>query len=217
LATATHAVGALLCLDLAHAIGNIPLALHDWNVDCAAWCSYKYLNGGPGAIAGAFIHERHAGDGALPRLQGWWGHESASRFQMPAGFLPGPGAAAWQLSNPPILAAAPLLASLPRFRSAGMTALREKSLQLTGYLEILLQQRCRDSLQIVTPAHSAERGCQLSLRVIAGRAVARALFDSLLPRGVVADWREPDIIRLAPVPLYNSYQDVWRAVDALCA
>jgi kynureninase len=213
LAASTHAVGALLCLDLAHAIGNIPLALHDWNIDCAAWCSYKYLNGGPGAIGGAFIHERHS-TRELPRLEGWWGHEGASRFQMRAEFRPGRGAAAWQLSNPPILSTAPLLASMQQFRAAGMAALRAKSLQLTGYLEALLRQRGGDSLQIVTSGTAAQRGCQLSVRM--GPA-ARASFDALLPRGVVADWREPDIIRLAPVPLYNSYHDVWRAVDALCS
>jgi kynureninase len=216
LTSAAHAAGALLCLDLAHAIGNIPLALHDWNVDCAAWCSYKYLNGGPGAIAGAFIHQRHAGDTHLTRLEGWWGHERASRLQLRADFVPSTGAEAWQLSNPPILATAPLLASLAQFRSAGIAALRAKSLQVTGYLEFLLQQRCGNSLQIVTSPLAAERGCQLSVRVRGNRTRARALFDTLLPRGVVADWREPGIIRLAPVPLYNSYHDVWRAVDALC-
>jgi kynureninase len=216
LAAMTHAAGALLCLDLAHAIGNIPLALHDWNVDCAAWCSYKYLNGGPGAIAGAFIHQRHAGDTHLTRLEGWWGNERASRLQLRADFVASPGAEAWQLSNPPILATAPLLASLAQFRGAGIAALRAKSLRLTGYLEFLLQQRCGDSLQVVTSPLAAERGCQLSVRVRGTRTQARALFDTLLPRGVVADWREPGIIRLAPVPLYNSFHDVWRAVDALC-
>jgi kynureninase len=212
---ATHAVGAHLCLDLAHAIGNLPLALHDWNVDAAAWSSYKYLNGGPGAIGGLFIHSRHTEGRALPRFEGWWGHDAATRFDMSPTFSPGRGAAAWQLSNPPILSSAPLIAALADFRRAGIDALRAKSVQLTSYLQQQIEARCADAVQLVTAARADERGCQLSIRIRGGTRQARAVFDSLLPQGVVADWREPDIVRLAPVPLYNSYHDVWRAVDAL--
>jgi kynureninase len=214
---AAHAAGALVCLDLAHAIGNLPLSLHDWQVDCAAWCSYKYLNAGPGALGGVFIHERQLQHRDVPRLEGWWGHDAGSRFAMSPEFAPGAGAAAWQLSNPPIFSSAPLLASLADFRRAGMSALRSKSIQLTAYLQQLLEARCGDSVQLVTPSAAAERGCQLSVRVRGGPRQARAVFDALLPHGVVGDWREPDIIRLAPVPLYNSYHDAWRAADALTA
>ena len=212
-----HAAGALVCLDLAHAIGNLPLSLHDWQVDCAAWCSYKYLNAGPGALGGAFIHERQLQRRDVPRLEGWWGHDAASRFAMAPDFVPGTGAAAWQLSNPPILSAAPLLASLADFRRAGLPALRAKSIQLTAYLWQLLEARCGERLQLVTSSSAAERGCQLSVRVRGGPRQARVVFDALLPLGVVGDWREPDIIRLTPVPMYNSYHDAWRGADALTA
>ena len=214
---AAHAAGALVCLDLAHAIGNLPLSLHDWQVDCAAWCSYKYLNAGPGALGGAFIHELGLQHRDVPRLEGWWGHDVTSRFAMSPDFVPGAGAAAWQLSNPPILSAAPLLASLADFRRAGMSALRAKSIQLTAYLQQLLEARCGDSLQLVTSSSAADRGCQLSVRVRGSPRRACAVFEALLPHGVVGDWREPDIIRLAPVPMYNSYHDAWRAADALTA
>ena len=215
LAQHAHSVGATVCLDLAHAIGNLPLALHDWNIDCATWSSYKYLNAGPGAIGGAFIHERQLRQSELPRLEGWWGHDSATRFQMSPDFRPGTGAAAWQLSNPPIFSAAPLIAALADFRRTGMPALRAKSVLLTGYLQQLIAAFCGDTVQLVTSTLAAERGCQLSVRVHGGRARARAVFEALLPAGIVADWREPDIIRLAPVPLYNSFHDVWRAATAL--
>ena len=207
---AAHAAGAVAGFDLAHAIGNLPLALHADGADFAAWCSYKYLNAGPGAIAGAFIHERH---GDVPRLAGWWGHEAATRFDMSGEFVPGAGAAGWQVSNPPILAAAPLGVALALFRAAGMDALRAKSLQLTGWLEFLLRRRCAGRIAILTPG---ERGCQLSLRLRPAGA-ARAAFAALAPRGIVADWREPDVIRMAPVPLYNTYTDAWRAAEALAA
>jgi kynureninase len=210
-----HDVGANVLLDLAHAIGNVPLALHAWSVDGAAWCSYKYLNGGPGAIGGAYIHEQHTRAGGLPRLEGWWGHTAATRFAMSAQFEPAPGASAWQISNPPILSAAPLLASLAEFRAAGLPALRAKSLQLTAYLRYLLQALCGDVLAVITGAGDAEHGAQLSVRVAGGRAHAHGVFEALLPRGLIADWREPDIIRLAPVPLYNSFHDVWRAAGIL--
>lgn len=217
IARATHAVGALLCADLAHAIGNVPLALHEQDVDCAAWCSYKYLNAGPGATGGLFVHQRHHATVGSSALQGWWGHEGQSRFRMEPQFRPAAGAAALALSNPPILSTAPLLASLRQYQRAGLPALRAKSLQLTAYLEYLLRERCGPRLEQVTGSDPAARGAQLSVRVPGGRARARALFDALAPRGLIADWREPDIIRLAPVPLYNSFEDVWRAADILAA
>ena len=205
---AAHTAGALAGFDLAHSIGNLPLELHAVGADFAAWCSYKYLNAGPGAIAGAFVHERHAD---APRLAGWWGHEAATRFRMSGEFVPASGAAGWQISNPPILSAAPLAIALSLFREAGMAALRAKSQHLTAWLDYLLRRRCAGQVEIITPA---TRGCQLSLRLRPEQR-ARAVFAALAPQGIVADWREPDIIRMAPVPLYNSYEDVWRAAQAL--
>jgi len=209
-----HAVGAIAGFDLAHAAGNVPLALHDSGADFAVWCTYKYLNAGPGAIAAAFVHQRHAHSGR-PRLAGWWGHESATRFAMAPEFTPSPGAEGWQVSNPPILSLAPLRASLAQFQRAGMSALRDKSVRLTGYLEALIRERLDDTLQILTPSDPLQRGCQLSLRVRAGRAQGRDLFEYLLAHGIVGDWREPDVIRLSPTPLYNRYIDVLRAVLAI--
>jgi len=214
LARAAHAAGAQLCVDLAHAIGNLPLALHDWDIDCAAWCSYKYLNAGPGAIGGAFVHRRHHDDRSRPHLAGWWGHEATSRFQMDARFIPGRGAAAWQLSNPPILSTAPLLASLAIFETAGLSALRAKSIRLTDFLWRRLQAHCGAELQCVTPAAEAERGCQLSIRVHGGPERARRVHELLGQRHMVTDWREPDIIRVAPVPLYNRFVDAELAAHA---
>jgi kynureninase len=215
LTRAGHAQGCMVGFDLAHATGNLPLQLHDWGVDFAVWCNYKYMNSGPGAVAGCFVHERHAHDLERPRLAGWWGHDKASRFRMGPDFVPIPGAEGWQLSNPPILGLAPLLASLEIFDDIGMPALREKSLQLTGYLEFLLHERLHDRIEIITPANPAERGCQLSLRVRADRNRARAIYETLEQRGVTCDWREPDVIRLAPVPLYNRYADVYNFVEIL--
>jgi len=195
--------------DLAHAAGNVPLSLHDWEVDFAAWCSYKYLNGGPGAVAGAFVHQRHHGDATIPRFEGWWGHRKDNRFAMPPDFEPIPTAEAWQLSNAPVLSMTPLLASLELFDEAGMAALRQKSLQLAGYLEYVIDEVAAASaapLQIFTPRAAARRGCQVSLD--AG-AQGKALFAYLTEHGVVADWREPSVIRLAPVPLYNNYEDIY--------
>lgn len=210
-----HRQGCAVGFDLAHAIGNVPLRLHDWDVDFAVWCSYKYLNAGPGAIGGCFVHERHAHSFDLPRLAGWWGHDKDSRFQMPATFQPIAGAEGWQVSNPPIFAAAPLLASLPLFDAAGIEALRAKSLQLTAYLQALLQARLSNALTIITPGDPEARGCQLSLRLHRSPAQARAVFHSLEQQGAIGDWREPDIIRVAPVPLYNSFLDVWQFVSRL--
>ncbi|MFC0679282.1 kynureninase [Lysobacter korlensis] len=204
-----RAQGANCGFDLAHAAGNIDLALHDSGADFAVWCHYKYLNSGPGAVAGCFVHERHA-DTDRPRFAGWWGHEARSRFAMGPQFVPTPGAEGWQLSNPPVLALAPLRASLDLFDRAGMPALREKSRSLTGYLESLIRDSLGDVLQVLTPAEPARRGCQLSLRVAGGRDAGRALFDYLASRGVLGDWREPDVIRISPAPLYNTHADVLR-------
>jgi kynureninase len=208
-------VGALAGWDLAHAIGNLPLSLHDWGVDFAAWCSYKYLNGGPGAVAGAFVHARHGRNPALPRFAGWWGHDKQQRFRMEPEFTPIPGAEGWQLSNPPVLGMAALLASLELFTEAGMTALRDKSLALTGLLEQLLKENLREHVEVLTPSSPARRGCQLSLRLRDGATIGRQVFARLGEAGIVCDWREPDVIRAAPVPLYNRFADVERFVEAL--
>ena len=207
-----HARGCVVGFDLAHAAGNLPLALHDSGADFAAWCHYKYVNAGPGAVAGAFVHARHARTDR-PRFAGWWGHDQATRFRMGPEFVPTPGADGWQLSNPPILALAPVRVSLELFAEAGMDRLRAKSLQLTGYLERRVREELADTLQIVTPREPERRGCQLSLRVAGGREHGRALFEFLESRGVVGDWREPDVIRISPVPLYNRFADVDRFVD----
>lgn len=208
---AGHAKGCVVGFDLAHAAGNLHLHLHDWNVDFACWCSYKYINSGPGGLSGVFVHARHANDFDLPRFAGWWGHNKDNRFKMPPWFEPMPGAEGWQLSNPPILALAALRASMEMFDEVGMPALREKSLKLTGYFDALLKARLQsDSIRIITPSDPAQRGCQLSLQT---QSNGRALFDRLTAAGVIADWREPDVIRLAPVPLYNSFMDVWEFVE----
>ena len=213
-ARAANACGAICGLDLAHAIGNVPLALHDCGADFAVWCSYKYLNGGPGALGGAFVHERHAAS-ELPRLAGWWGHERATRFAMGPEFHPAFGAAGWQVSNPPIFSSAPLLASLALFDSAGMAALRAKSLAMNALLLEQIDANLSAQLQCVTPRDAAQRGCQLSLRVRAGRDIGRAWFEKLGARGVVLDWREPDILRIAPVALYNRYADIAQFLQQL--
>lgn len=215
LTAAAHEVGARAGWDLAHAIGNVPLALHDADVDFAAWCSYKYLNGGPGAVAGAFVHARHANDVTLPRFAGWWGHDKKARFRMGPDFVPIPGAEGWQLSNPPVLGMAALLASLETFTDAGMGRLRTKSLALTGLLERLLDERLAERVEILSPRAPARRGCQLSLRLRDGAAAGRTVHERLGEAGMVCDWREPDVIRVAPVPLYNRYEDVARFVAAL--
>lgn len=213
LIAAGRAAGAAVGVDLAHAIGNVPLALHDWDADFAVWCSYKYLNAGPGAIGGCFVHERHAHRRELPRFAGWWGHDKASRFAMGPEFEPIAGAEGWQLSNPPVLATAPLIASLEVFRRAGLDRLREKSLALALYLRRLIEARLPGAVDILTPSDPREQGCQLSLRLpslAAGRCHERLAAD-----GVIVDWREPDTLRLSAVPLYNSFRDVYTAVDSL--
>ncbi len=211
LTEAAHRVGAVAGFDLAHAIGNLPLALHDWNVDFAAWCSYKYLNGGPGATAGAFVHERHF-DSQAPRLSGWWGNDLDSRFDMATEFRPYRGAAGWQVSNHPLLGMVPLQASFAQFAAAGLPALRTRSLALTGWLEQLLESRLGKRIEILTPRDPESRGAQLSVRLRAAHGHGRALFDRMLAGGLTCDWREPDVIRLAPAPLYNSFEDCWQAV-----
>jgi kynureninase len=209
---AGHRVGAVVGFDLAHAAGNIELKLHDWDVDFAVWCSYKYLNAGPGAVAGAFVHERHAVSFDLPRFAGWWGHDKETRFLMGPEFRPIRGAEGWQISNPPIFQMAALRASLEIFDEAGMSNLRAKSEMLTGYLEYLLTQIGHDRISIITPIDPAQRGCQLSIRV---KDSDRKLFEALTDLGIFVDWREPDVIRAAPVPLYNSFTDVHRFAGIL--
>ncbi|WP_425486493.1 kynureninase [Chiayiivirga flava] len=209
-----HAQGAVAGFDLAHAVGNLALQLHDSNADFAVWCSYKYLNSGPGAVAGAFVHERHANTDR-PRFAGWWGHDKSTRFRMGPEFVPTPGADGWQLSNPPILALAPLRASLDIFQRAGMAALRERSERLTAHFDALIRARLADTLDILTPREPQRRGCQLSLRVIAGRERGRDLFAWLEARGIIGDWREPDVIRVSPTPLYNRFADAERLVSAI--
>ena len=211
---AGHGAGCLVGFDLAHAAGNVPLRLHDWDVDFAVWCSYKYLNGGPGAIGGAYLHSRHAGDRTLPRFAGWWGNDPDTRFLMESQreFVPVASAGGWQLSNPAILALAPLRVSLALFQAAGMEALRKKSERLTGYLEFLIEAGAEGRVELITPRERAQRGAQLSLRVPGG---AEPLLHRLQARGVVADYRDPDLLRVAPVPLYNTFHEVWRFGEAL--
>jgi kynureninase len=216
IAAAAHAAGALAGFDLAHAIGNLPLALHEWDVDFAVWCSYKYMNAGPGAIGGCFVHQRHF-DNSPARLSGWWGHEPKTRFQMLPEFRPAAGAAGWAVSTPPIFSSAPLLASLEMFRAADITELRAKSVRLTTYAERLLNERCGREIGIITPPSPEDRGCQLSLRVNGGQKRGRRIFDALAMHGVICDWREPDVIRIAPVPLYNRFIDVYELVEELAA
>ena len=211
---AGHKKGCAVGYDLAHAAGNLDLKLHDWNTDFAVWCSYKYLNGGPGCIAGCFVHERHANEPSLQRYAGWWGHDENTRFLMGPDFHAQPGADGWQLSNPSILSMAALRASMDIFNEAGIAHLRTKSVSLTGYLEAMLDQHSSEKFTIITPRDPERRGAQLSLRIAHN---GRALCDRLLHEGIICDWREPDIMRVAPVPLYNSYSDVHRFVTAFIA
>lgn len=207
------AAGCKIGLDLAHAIGNVELELHDWAPDFAAWCTYKYLNSGPGAIGGAFVHSRHLGKQGAGTLLGWWGHEEATRFRMAPTFTPAQGIELWQLSNPPILSLAPVLASLQIFEKAGLGNLCDKSARLTSYLDFLLQSSFSGQVHSITPA--AARGCQLSLTVIDPDRDAREVYEKLERQNVVVDWREPNVIRVAPAPLYNSYEDVYEFTQRL--
>ena len=210
---AGHAAGAVVGWDLAHAVGNVPLALSEWDVDWAAWCHYKYVNAGPGGPGGAFVHERHGRDASLPRLAGWWGNDPSTRFRMEPGFVPRAGAVGWQVSTPPVLAFAPLRASLELFDAVGMPELRARSLRLTGYLESLLDVVTDERrAHVLTPREPERRGCQLSLSVPDASALAGRMRER---HGVICDVREPDVIRLAPAPLYSSYHDCWRAAAAL--
>ncbi|MGI8670517.1 MAG: kynureninase [Aridibacter sp.] len=204
--------GAVVGFDLAHAAGNIELKLHDWNVDFAAWCSYKYLNSGPGGIGGVFVHKRHSENSELPRFAGWWGHDKETRFLMDDEFIPIKGAEGWQISNPPIFQMASLRASLELFEAAGMENLVEKSRKLTGYMEFLLNEIQDERISIITPSNPNERGCQLSIRV---KNADKNLFKAITEKGIIADWREPDVIRVAPVPLYNSFMDVFNFAEIL--
>lgn len=208
---AGHAVGAIVGFDLAHAAGNINLKLHDWGVDFAAWCGYKYLNSSPGGVSGMFVHERHAYNPELPRFAGWWGYDKETRFLMQPGFNPMKGAEGWQLSNAPILGMAAHLASLDIFEEAGMDRIGEKRDLMTAYMEFVIddiseknKERC--TFELITPRDKTKRGAQLS---IMAKGQGKALFDALSAEGVVADWREPNVIRIAPAPLYNSYEDCY--------
>jgi kynureninase len=216
---AARKAGCIVGWDLAHAAGNVPLRLHDWNVDFACWCTYKYLNCGPGSVAGCFIHQRHARNAELPRFGGWWGNDPGTRFRMHLNdkFVPVASAEAWQLSNPPILSMAALKASLDIFDEVGMAALREKSLKLTAYLEFLLAETLRSSggprrYEIITPADPAQRGCQLSILV---HDRPREMHRALQSAGVIGDFRPPNVVRLAPVPLYNTFREVWNVSRVL--
>lgn len=207
-----HSIGAKVGFDLAHGVGNIMPDLHENQVDFAVWCTYKYLNSGPGSLGGCFVHEKHASDTSIPRFAGWWGHNKDTRFNMRHGFDPIPTAEGWQLSNPPILSMAAVRASLDIFAKAGMSEIRNKSKRLTGFLEFLIDDLNHDRIKIITPSDPEQRGCQLSIQV---KNADRSLHERLTKAGVISDWREPDVIRVAPAPLYNSYEDVYRLVQRL--
>ncbi len=204
-----HQAGAIVGFDLAHAAGNLPLQLHDWGVDFAVWCSYKYLNSGPGGTSGVFVHERHADNPDLPRFAGWWGHHEGERFLMKKGFIPMHGAAGWQISCTQVLPFAAHKASLDIFHEVGMARLRAKSLKLTAFLALILKEinQQYDYFKIITPENPEERGCQLSVLT---QSKGKELFDFLAQNGIICDWREPNVIRFAPIPLYNSFEDVFR-------
>lgn len=207
-----HKYGCSVGFDCAHGAGNVPLNLHDSGADFAVWCTYKYLNSGPGSLAGCFVHERHAHNKDLNRFTGWWSHNKKTRFNMRGEFDQLPGAEGWQLSNPPILSMAAIKASLDMFHQVGIENLVKKSKKLTGYFEFLLKQLGENTIKIITPTNPNERGCQLSIQVLNAN---KALHDKLTENGVISDWREPDVIRCAPVPLYNSFEDVYRLVEKL--
>jgi kynureninase len=208
---AAHAKGCYVGFDLAHGAGNVPLQLHDIGCDFAIWCTYKYMNSGPGALGGCFVHERHA-QAQLPRFEGWWGNDMGNRFKMLPDFTPIGGVESWQLSNPPIVSLATINASLDIFEAAGMDNLVQKSRLLTGYLEYLINQIPTHKIRIITPTNPTKRGCQLSIQVI---GEDKSLFHKLSAQGIIVDWREPDVIRVAPTPLYNRFEDVWHFSDIL--
>jgi kynureninase len=208
-----EATGCAIGLDLAHAIGNVPLALHDWAPDFAIWCTYKYLNTGPGSVGGAFVHSRHLDSADKKQLHGWWSNEEATRFKMAPTFVPAKGVDTWQLSCPAVLSQAPLLASLEIFEEAGIDKLRAKSVELTGYLDFLLQQGFSGRIKSITPETS--RGCQLSLVVCDDSVDPKSVFRKLEALNITVDWREPDVIRVAPVPLYNGFEDVYEFTERL--
>jgi kynureninase len=207
-----HAKGCKVGIDLAHGAGNIQPELHDTGVDFAAWCTYKYLNAGPGSLGGVFVHERYAHDKTLKRFAGWWSQNKATRFNMRQPLDITPGAEGWQLSNPPILSMAAIKAALDLFNEVGMNKLREKSIKLTGYLEFLIKGLNHAQIEIITPSDSNQRGCQLSIQV---KNANKDLHKKLTEQHVITDWREPDVIRCAPVPFYNSFEDVFRMVEIL--
>jgi kynureninase len=215
IAAAARRAGARIGFDLAHAVGNVPLSIRESGCDFAAWCHYKYLNAGPGAVGGAFVHERHHGSGSLDRLHGWWGNDESNRFEMARTFTPEPDANAWQLSTPLLFSMAPLRPALALFREAGMDRLRAKSKKMTAYLEAGIRSELDGVLEIITPDDPERRGCQLSLRVRGGRGAGRELFGSLENEGFVPDWREPDVIRIAPAPLYNRFEECYRFIEAV--
>ena len=207
-----HKNGCVVGFDCAHGAGNVELNLHDSGADFAVWCTYKYLNSGPGSLAGAFVHERHAYDKKLNRFTGWWSHNKQTRFNMRHEFDVIPGAEGWQLSNPPILSMAAIKASLDMFHEVGLENLVKKSKKLTGYFEFLLKELGEEAIRIITPSNPDERGCQLSIQVL---NADKKLHTRLMEEGVITDWREPDVIRCAPVPMYNSFEDVYRMVERL--
>jgi kynureninase len=209
---AGHKKGCIVGFDLAHATGNLVLNLHDWNVDFAVWCNYKYMNGGPGAIGGAYVNEKYFTDKNIPKFLGWWGHDKQTRFLMDHKYISIPTVESWQISNPPILQLASLKASLDIFDEAGMKALREKSERLTGFMEFLINEKENENISIITPEVAIERGCQLSLRI---KNNGKELYKKLLEDGVICDWREPDVIRVAPVPLYNTFEDVFNFIKII--
>lgn len=208
---AAHDVGAYAGFDLAHAVGNVEMNLHDWDIDFACWCSYKYLNSGPGGVAGVYIHEKHASNTGLPRFAGWWGYTKEKRFKMEKGFKPIPTAEGWQLSNAPVLSMAAHKASLDIFEEAGLDRLHRKRKMLAAFLHFILEDINRrhpqQVIEVITPPMEEQRGCQVSMLML---QQGKEIFDALMKAGVIVDWREPNVIRVAPVPLYNSFQDVWQ-------
>jgi kynureninase len=213
---AAHKVGAYAGFDLAHAVGNIPLSLHDWNVDFAVWCHYKYLNSGPGAVGGCYVHESHSKDNTLPRFTGWWGHNQDTRFKMENKFDPMPTAEGWQLSNPPIASLSCIAASLEVFEQAGgVEKLRAKAVKLYQYMDSLISEKLSESVAVITPSDDLQRGCQHSIKITDKEVDGRKVFETLEANGVACDWRYPNVIRVAAVPLYNTFEDIYKFISLL--